>query len=47
MIILNVVWLRDEIIIYFKENIYDGFVIIYGIDIFEEIVFLIDLLIDI
>ncbi|MEJ7420160.1 asparaginase domain-containing protein, partial [Staphylococcus warneri] len=45
--ISNVVRLRDEIITYSKENIYDGFVITHGTDTLEETAFLIDLLIDI
>ena len=47
MTISNVVRLRDEIITYSKENIYDGFVITHGTDTLEETAFLIDLLIDI
>ncbi|PZP88198.1 MAG: hypothetical protein DI572_12600 [Staphylococcus epidermidis] len=44
MTISNVVRLRDEIITYSKENIYDGFVITHGTDTLEETAFLIDLL---
>ena len=39
MTISNVVRLRDEIITYSKENIYDGFVITHGTDTLEETAF--------